>query len=89
MWRSQVPLETVLPLCDRIRSAVPKMRKIWANSQLSATRDARLQQILGFETENKRKVECGEVSLEDVTVPKVRSVSVRISVRAASHTVVT
>ncbi|KZV67635.1 hypothetical protein PENSPDRAFT_687969 [Peniophora sp. CONT] len=70
MWRGGVPLKLILPSCERVRGAAPKMRKIWENSRLSATRDARILQVLEFEDEYKRKIKMGEASPEDVAVPK-------------------
>ncbi|KZV67634.1 hypothetical protein PENSPDRAFT_754791 [Peniophora sp. CONT] len=70
MWMARTPLKDILPLCARIRTAIPKMKRIWAISQVSAARDIRLQQVLDFETEYRQKVQRGEVSVDDPVRPK-------------------
>ncbi|VDB91601.1 unnamed protein product [Peniophora sp. CBMAI 1063] len=69
LWRSRASLNDILPLCRRVRDAAPKMRKIWAHSQLSSARDARIRQILSYEAEHRRRIESGETTLEDVVTP--------------------
>ena len=71
MWRSKAPLEVIFIVSERIRRSVPKMRKIWASSQMNASRDVRIQQVLEFETEYTGRIERGEATLADVVVPKV------------------
>ncbi|RDB28672.1 Small glutamine-rich tetratricopeptide repeat-containing protein beta [Hypsizygus marmoreus] len=61
-WWSGAPLKVTLPLCAKIREAIPKMKKIWEYSSMAKQRDISLRQALAFETEFRTKVERGEVS---------------------------
>ncbi|RDB29131.1 Small glutamine-rich tetratricopeptide repeat-containing protein beta [Hypsizygus marmoreus] len=61
-WWSLAPLRVTLPLCARIRDAIPKMKQVWEYSQMAKERDWSLGQALVFEAEFKAKVETGEIS---------------------------
>ncbi|RDB28593.1 Serine/threonine-protein phosphatase 5 [Hypsizygus marmoreus] len=70
LWWSGAPLKVTLPLCAKIREAIPKMKKIWEHSQMAKKRDRSLGQALAFEAEFRRKVETGEVSESIVARPE-------------------
>jgi len=54
-WWCMTPLRVTLPLCKRIRLAIPKMLKIWELSQMTSGRDRMLGEALVFEKESKKK----------------------------------
>ncbi|KAI0323069.1 hypothetical protein OF83DRAFT_1048116 [Amylostereum chailletii] len=71
-WHRGTPLEELLPLCKRIRDAIPEMKKIWEYSQMAHGRDAMLKQALDFEDEYRGKLDRGECKLQDIARPLVK-----------------
>jgi hypothetical protein len=55
-----------MPLCKRIRLAIPKMEKIWKCSSLSKVRDESLNQALHFEVHAARDILEGQLTLDDM-----------------------
>jgi len=63
------PLRVTLPLCERIRLAIPKMEKIWGFSQMTQVRDESLQWALDFESSYLKAILEGGCTLDDVATP--------------------
>jgi hypothetical protein len=68
-WRSE-PLSVTIPLCKRIRQAIPKMKKIWELSQFAKIRDPNLAQALEFEQSVSRSILEGQLTLDDAARPE-------------------
>jgi hypothetical protein len=68
-WWCMTPLRVTLPLCKRIRLAIPKMLKIWELSQMTSGRDRMLGEALVFEKESKKSILEGQMTLDTPARP--------------------
>lgn len=66
-WRGD-PLRTTLPLCARIREAIPEMKKIW--EIYIGKMEKEYTMVLDFEKECKAAIEEGKVTLDDIGRPE-------------------
>ncbi|THH05582.1 hypothetical protein EW146_g9864 [Bondarzewia mesenterica] len=67
---SGVPLRESMPIMERIRWVVPKMKKIWEHSTMThAGRDEALQQTLWMEEDARKAIEEGRFTLDDKALP--------------------
>ncbi|KAJ7508704.1 TPR-like protein [Mycena galericulata] len=57
------PLRHTLPICKRIRKAIPSMLKIWESSAMSKRRDVGLQEVLDWERECQKGLLTGRYTL--------------------------
>jgi hypothetical protein len=66
-WRGDT-LRTTLPLCARIRAAIPEMKKIWAIyiDKMEKEYDT----VLDYEAECRTAIDEGNVTLDDVGRPE-------------------
>ena len=56
-----------MPVMERLRVSVPKMRRIWANSAMAKQgRDVLLDRALKAEQDILKAIEAGKMSLDDV-----------------------
>ncbi|KAL0951839.1 hypothetical protein HGRIS_008500 [Hohenbuehelia grisea] len=53
-WLTKAPLKETLPICKRIRIAMPKMMRIWEFSAMSKRRDPPLQVALEYEADAQK-----------------------------------
>lgn len=66
-WRGD-PLSITLPLCARIRSAIPDTKKIW--EMYMDKMEQEYQTVLDFETEFRQAIEEGKTTLDDCGRPE-------------------
>ncbi|THH15780.1 hypothetical protein EW146_g4753 [Bondarzewia mesenterica] len=67
---SGVPLRESMPIMERIRWVVPKMKRIWGHSTMThAGRDEALQQTLWMEEDARKAIEEGRFTLDDKALP--------------------
>jgi len=65
-WRGD-PLKTTLPLCARIRKAVPEMKKIW---EIYVDKmEGEYKMVLDYETECRKDISEGKMTLDGVMRP--------------------
>ncbi|THH15973.1 hypothetical protein EW146_g4601 [Bondarzewia mesenterica] len=63
---SGVVLRQSMPVMERIRSVIPKMKRIWEHSSMAREgRDDALQQILWMEEDARKAIEEGRLTLDD------------------------
>lgn len=70
LWWGDAPLRVTLPLCRKIRTAMPKPVHIWEFSQNSMKkRNANCEEAVRFLTECEQKLVKGEATLENALMP--------------------
>jgi len=66
------PLSVTLPIMKRIRIAIPKMQRIWANSAMANQgRDTTLNRTLEVEKDALAMIEKGECTLDMSMSPQL------------------
>jgi hypothetical protein len=66
-WRGD-PLRITLPLCARIRAAIPDMKKIW--ELYLQKMESEYQMVLEFETAYLKEIDAGNLTLNEVGRPE-------------------
>jgi hypothetical protein len=66
-WRGD-PLRTTLPLCARIRDAIPDMKQIW--EIYVGKMEKEYNMVLDYETECREAIDEGNVTLDDIGRPE-------------------
>jgi len=70
LWWSGAPLRDTLPVCRKIRAAMPQAAKIWEFSQMSINkRNFNCQDAVEFLADAERKLEQGTVTLDQGLMP--------------------
>ncbi|KAG5653892.1 hypothetical protein H0H81_009484 [Sphagnurus paluster] len=69
-WHSGAPLWKTLPLCKRIREAIPGMKRIWEYSATAKQRDGWLNLVLEFEKNILKALAEGGVDLDTLARPQ-------------------
>lgn len=69
-FQTGAPLRETIPIMERIRKAVPMMKRIWEHSSMSLeSRDQILQRTLWFEEDVKRELDEGRATLDSQILP--------------------
>ena len=64
-------IEFSLPLLERLRLGIPKMKKLWEVSALQMSgRDNAFQNYLFFEQEARKKLSSGEIDMKAAAKPE-------------------
>ncbi|KAJ6601431.1 hypothetical protein DFH09DRAFT_563402 [Mycena vulgaris] len=70
LWWSKAPLRVTLPLCRKIRTAMPKPAQIWEFSQMTLNRrNANCEEAVQFLNVCEQKLATGTVTLESALRP--------------------
>ncbi|KAL0951840.1 hypothetical protein HGRIS_008501 [Hohenbuehelia grisea] len=70
-WHSSAPLRVTLPICERIRTALPDVNRIWEKSQMASERNIRVQQALDFEVNARKSLREGTATMDDMLKPDI------------------
>jgi hypothetical protein len=70
-WCAGSPLKVTLPLCEKIRQAIPDVKKIWEYSEAVEYLGKWVDQVLAFEATCRKLVSEGRVTLEEAGRPMV------------------
>lgn len=70
LWRCGTPIRDTLPIMERIRLAIPEMKKIWEHSAMSQSgRDQALQRVLWAEEDVLEGLASGKYKMDDKIMP--------------------
>lgn len=69
-WWHGKALREVIPLLYQIRDAIPKMMRIWGNSEFSSLREAKFKLDLEFLSRCEQALADGTITLNDVIKPE-------------------
>jgi hypothetical protein len=69
-WFHGKALKEVIPLLHQIRDAIPKMMRIWGNSEFSSRRDTQFKMGLEFLSRCEQGLADGTITLNDIIKPE-------------------
>lgn len=70
-WWHGKTLREVIPLLHQIRDAIPKITRIWGNSEFSSLRDTKFKLGLEFLSRCEQALADGTITLNNIVKPEI------------------
>ncbi|KAF4604734.1 hypothetical protein EYR40_003512 [Pleurotus pulmonarius] len=71
LWGGDAPVKETLPVVEKAKKSIPKMKKIWENSAMSKRRDASIALMLQFEKQVRKALKSGRMTMDGVAKPQI------------------
>ncbi|KAF9490736.1 TPR-like protein [Pleurotus eryngii] len=66
LWGREAPVKETLPVVEKAKKSIPKMKKIWEHSAMSKRRDASITLMLQFEKQVRKALKSGRMTIDGV-----------------------
>ncbi|KAG9222310.1 hypothetical protein CCMSSC00406_0002645 [Pleurotus cornucopiae] len=71
LWGREAPVKETLPVVEKAKKSIPKMKKIWEHSAMSKRRDASITLMLQFEKQVRKALKSGRMTMDGVAKPQM------------------
>ncbi|KAG5220328.1 coq1 hexaprenyl diphosphate synthase [Salix suchowensis] len=71
LWGREAPVKETLPVVEKAKKSIPKMKKIWEHSAMSKRREASITLMLQFEKQVRKALKSGRMTIDGVAKPQM------------------